>query len=448
MEAIHSEPLVSGDYDVLDLPTVESPLSESISQDDDQRARRSDRESSESRLLQVIAVAANEASTPEDALQIALDRICVHTGWPVGHAYLVSDDSSDLIPTKIWHFDAPASRFETFRRLTEVIRIPRGNGLVGKVLETGEPDWVLDINEGPSPRARIASESLPVKAGFAFPVLIGPEVVAVLEFFSTEAVAPDRAWLKVTANIGTQLGRVIERARAKEFQTRMMGVIGHDLKNPLNVVTLSAQALAESKTLSERDRTAAFRIQAVAGRMQRIIHDLIDYSSARVGGGITVWPAAAELDEICREVLSEIASSHADREIHYETEGEGGGSWDRPRLHQVLENLVINAIKYSPSDAPVRLRWRGLRDHLIIVVHNSGEPISKALLPHIFEPFRRGTNIDSVDSGVGLGLYIVREIVRAHGGMISVQSNEGGTTFIVQIPRHAKYAGRRTQSAR
>ncbi len=165
-------------------------------------------------LLQKIAVASNEAESVELAIQLALDEICAHTGWPVGHAY-ITDSNGELLPTKTWHLENP-ERFETFKKVTEATSLPPGVGLPGRVLEIGKPAWIMDVTKDHNfPRAKLA-ENIAVEAGFAFPVLIGTEVVAVLEFYSGETVEPDEQLLEVMTNIGTQLGRVVERKRAEE----------------------------------------------------------------------------------------------------------------------------------------------------------------------------------------------------------------------------------------
>ncbi|MGH7423472.1 MAG: PAS domain S-box protein, partial [Candidatus Methylomirabilales bacterium] len=167
------------------------------------------------RLLQKIAVAANEASVVDKAIQVCLDEICTLTEWPVGHAYmLAADGTGELVTTELWHLNHP-NRFETFRKVTEVTRFAPGVGLPGRVLASGRPAWIIDVTKDPNfPRATFAQD-IGVKAGFGFPVMVGTAVVAVLEFFSAEAIEPDEPLLEVMAHIGTQLGRVIERTQAK-----------------------------------------------------------------------------------------------------------------------------------------------------------------------------------------------------------------------------------------
>jgi len=166
------------------------------------------------KLLHKIAVASNEASTIEDIMQFAIDQVCEHTGWPVGHVFL-ADSTGTLAPTTLWHIEVP-ELFETFRKVTEATHFPPEIGLPGRVLASGKPAWIMDVTKDPNfPRAKLAND-IGVRAGFGFPVLNGKEVVAVLEFFSEKAKEPDEALLEVMAQIGTQLGRVVERKRAEK----------------------------------------------------------------------------------------------------------------------------------------------------------------------------------------------------------------------------------------
>jgi PAS domain S-box-containing protein len=167
-------------------------------------------------LLQKVAIAANEALTIEDAMRTCLDQVCAHTGWPVGHVYFAAGDAAgSLIPSTIWSLQ-DAERFATFREVTERTPLTSGIGLPGRVLASGKPAWIIDVTQDANfPRSQRAAD-IGVRAGFGFPVLVGKEVVAVLEFFSPEAPEPDEALLEVMAHIGTQLGRVVERTRAEE----------------------------------------------------------------------------------------------------------------------------------------------------------------------------------------------------------------------------------------
>jgi len=169
------------------------------------------------RLLQLAAVAANEAETVEDALRTTLDEVCAYTGWPVGHAWLPSP-TGELVSTGIWHLDDP-ERFRVFRDVSGAVRFAPGTGLPGEVAAAGQPVWVEDL-EGDPHFVRGRAADVRVRAAFAFPVLIGREVAGVLEFFHDTPAAPDPALLEAMTHIGVQLGRVVERTRAREELSR------------------------------------------------------------------------------------------------------------------------------------------------------------------------------------------------------------------------------------
>jgi len=168
------------------------------------------------KLLQEIGFSANEAATLESVLQLAVDRICAYTGWPVGHIYLRSSESaSELISTDIWHIDQP-EKYQAFRTATELTNTPSEVGLPGQVLVNGEPKWITDITQEPAFIPILKGNDQPVRAGMFFPILVGKDVAGVLEFFSGEVVEPDQALIELIGQIGTQLGRVVERKQAEE----------------------------------------------------------------------------------------------------------------------------------------------------------------------------------------------------------------------------------------
>ncbi|PSJ44407.1 hybrid sensor histidine kinase/response regulator [Zobellella endophytica] len=177
------------------------------------------------RLNQIITRAANEANSVDEAMQTALDQVCAHTGWPVGHAWYPADPpATGLIPARLWHL-SNGERFRLFRELTEASHYGSSLGLPERVLASGEPAWIPDVTRDPDFQRARQGQDIGVRAGAAFPVLVGPRVVAVLEFFSDQVQEPDRSLLTVMGQIGTQLGRVIEREQAaralRESQRRL-----------------------------------------------------------------------------------------------------------------------------------------------------------------------------------------------------------------------------------
>lgn len=165
-----------------------------------------------------IAVYSNEKQPLEKALHKGLKRICEETGWPVGHIYFTAEDSREgLVPSVIWYLEKP-DRFDTFKTITENTPLAPGVGLPGRVMASKKPAWIPDVTKDENfPRAKLA-EDIGVHAGFAFPIFIEKEVVGVMEFFSSKTLEPDEEILESMENIGTQIGRVLERKRAEEKQ--------------------------------------------------------------------------------------------------------------------------------------------------------------------------------------------------------------------------------------
>jgi diguanylate cyclase (GGDEF)-like protein len=162
-------------------------------------------------LLEAVVSKSNESVTVQDALQGAVDAVCAHTSWPVGHAYVRDSASGDLVPSTTWHVEHP-KQFAAFRDLTEKTSFAIGVGLPGRVLATGAAAWITDVAADPA----FARQNLGVRGAFAFPIHTDGEITAVLEFFTAPAVAPDAALLEVMAQIGSHLGRVLERITAQE----------------------------------------------------------------------------------------------------------------------------------------------------------------------------------------------------------------------------------------
>jgi diguanylate cyclase (GGDEF)-like protein len=162
-------------------------------------------------LLEAVVSASNESSSEQDALQGAVDAVCAHTSWPVGHAYVREPSSGDLVPSTSWHIEHP-KQFAAFRRMTEQTTFCEGVGLPGRVLATGKAAWITDVTTD----ANFARQNLGVRGAFAFPIHADGAITAVLEFFTAPAVAPDPALLEVMAQIARHLGRVLERIRAQD----------------------------------------------------------------------------------------------------------------------------------------------------------------------------------------------------------------------------------------
>ena len=173
-----------------------------------------------SKLIKTIAVASNETGAIDETLRFCIRQVCEFAEWPLGHLYLAAENPSDgLVPTQFWYVEEPG-QFDTFQKVTQETPLEAGVGLPGRVLVSGEPVWIIDVTKDLNfPRAKLAQD-IGVKAGFAFPILIGIRVVGVMEFFSPKAVEPDPQMLYIMAQIGTLLGRVLERKQAQDENER------------------------------------------------------------------------------------------------------------------------------------------------------------------------------------------------------------------------------------
>jgi signal transduction histidine kinase len=220
-----------------------------------------------------------------------------------------------------------------------------------------------------------------------------------------------------------------------EVRERFLAILGHDLRNPLNTIKVAGSLLLVMD-LPEAAGSFVKRIVRAADRMIRMINDLLDFAAVR-SGVLKIERRYADLRDVCNEVADELRLVHPHREIVVDARGDLAGDWDVPRIAQVVSNLLSNAVTYSPHGTLVRLEARGHESDVTIDVHNEGKPIPDAVQARIFEPFQRGdASGGSAQGGVGLGLFIACEMVRAHGGTISLLSEEGrGTTFKLKIPR-------------
>jgi signal transduction histidine kinase len=240
--------------------------------------------------------------------------------------------------------------------------------------------------------------------------------------------------------------RVSEREAADAKDTvrekdRHIGVLGHDLRNPLFGIVAGLSLLARSKNLSAAERTNVARMLRSGERIATMIRDLLDYTRTSLGA-FPHHPVPMDLRIVCEAAVEELRSMHPGRRLTCEVAGDMEGNWDPVRLHQVVSNLVGNALDHRQGMVSVRVE---VAEHdVVLSVHNDGEPIPPDVLPILFEPFRRG---DRSPDGLGLGLFIVREIIRQHGGTIDVRSSpDAGTTFVSRWPRHAAQTSRHLQS--
>lgn len=227
--------------------------------------------------------------------------------------------------------------------------------------------------------------------------------------------------------------------QAKEV---FLAILGHDLRTPLGAIYTSASFLVESQDLQEPALSLTSRIARSASRTVTMVGDLLDFTRARLGGGIPIVRRPMAIGKLVHEVVDEVCTLNPERKFEVETRREGDGEWDRERLSQALSNLVSNAVQHGDESSAIHVEVVGGDADVRISIQNRGTPIPRDRLDGIFNPMKpRNKIIEPATGGpqgsLGLGLYIAQQIVQAHDGFIEVESNvEHGTTFTVCLPRH------------
>ncbi|HKC93735.1 MAG TPA: GAF domain-containing sensor histidine kinase [Nitrospira sp.] len=439
------------------------------------------RRQEEVKLLQMIAVAANQTSMVQNAMQFAIDAVCADTGWPVGHVYFLSEDGTgELASGKLWHLESP-ERFKRFRDMTEVTDFKAGVGLPGQVLSSGKPLWVTDITKDRNfPRSQ-AAEAVGLRAAFAFPVLIGQEVVGVLEFFSADPSQPDEALLEVMAHVGTQLGRVIERKRGEEallqnttrleqalaenvrlyediklqknqleiankHKSQFLANMSHELRTPLNAILGYTQLILSNiyGDVPAKISEILQRISVSGHHLLSLINDVLDLSKIEAGQ-LQLVIKEYSIGDVVQDVLTTMEPLAEQKRLALKANIPLNlplGSGNAGRIKQVLLNLVGNAIKFT-DHGEVSVEVCHGEDRFIVQVSDTGPGIDPVEQQRIFEEFQQGDRSRTrKKGGTGLGLTIAKQIVKLHGGRLWVESTVGqGSTFSFSLPRRFKPSG-------
>jgi signal transduction histidine kinase len=316
-------------------------------------------------------------------------------------------------------------------------------GPLADALRTATPVWLEDSDaahgDPPSPAALAA---LPLR------VRSGTLVVGVLAFEWTTPPTPDaRAAAAEVARLGAPalhraLRNDVERDRAADAEVRareahrrarqqehLMAVAGHDLRTPLQTVIMGARLVTQQGLLTPAQAVTAGRMARSAERAAGIIRDLLDLGRARQGLAVRIAPRPADLGALAEAAVVELEQAYPERVIGCTVRGDAAGVWDAGRLSRVLSNLVQNALEHGGSRARVGVEVDGERDEVRLTVRHDGPPMSRERIARVLDP---------ASGHAGLGLAIVREIVRAHGGALAARSSpEDGTVFEVALPRQS-----------
>jgi signal transduction histidine kinase len=231
-------------------------------------------------------------------------------------------------------------------------------------------------------------------------------------------------------------------AQVEQSRNLLLGMLGHDMRSPLNTILTTSSCLA-ALNAGEQVSVSAARLILSGAAMQTLLDDLVDFNRTKLGLGMKVVPSDIDLAAVVTDELEQLRGAHPSRRIELAAIGSSRGRWDGARLQQLVRNLVSNAIRYGSPDTAVRVALHGEEAEVRVEVTNSGLTVDPSALSQIFDPLKRGAEHgDSNDAlgGLGLGLFIVREIARAHGGDVEARSDGGETTFAVRLPRHHRAA--------
>ena len=221
-----------------------------------------------------------------------------------------------------------------------------------------------------------------------------------------------------------------------------VGILGHDLRTPLNAVVMASQIILDAPELHDRNLGLTRQTLSSALRMNSMVSDLLDFTRGRLGSGIPITREELDLGAVVRQVIEEVRLAHPDSVIQSSEIGDLKVRLDRGRIAQVVLNLLTNAVQYGTPKSVIGVSMIGESADVVLRVHNSGTPIPPSELTGIFSPFKRLASENAASGGssnLGFGLYIVERIVTAHGGSVDVRSSTAaGTLFSIRLPRHSE----------
>lgn len=380
-------------------------------------------------ILHALAGTVNQAATLEQVFEAALEALS--SALDAQRSSILTFDDDDVMRFKAWH-----GLSAEYRAAVE------GHSPWSRKSAKPTPILVSDVSVDQALAAYLpVFEAEGIRALGFIPLIAGGKLLGKFMIYFGEPHAFSEHEREVAVAVANHVAAAIMRfwsvkelQRTVHFNEVFTAMLGHDLRNPLSGITAAAQVMLMRPDAPQFAKPLA-RILRSGDRMSRMIDQLLDFTRVRLGSGIPIRREPSDLHEVMTEVVEELRSVHPGREVNVRQHGDCRGQWDVDRLAQVFSNLVANAIHHG-ADRPVDVHLDGTAPGRVEVrVHNDGT-IQTDVLPKLFEPLAGRDRRSEKSAGLGLGLYISRQVVLAHAGTIEVDSDAAlGTLFKVTLPR-------------
>jgi signal transduction histidine kinase len=371
-----------------------------------------------------------------DRVEIVLDAALAALETAVGakRAAILTFDAEGVMRFRAWK-----NLSDTYRRAVE------GHSPWSRDAVAPQPVLVSDVEADPSMTSFLPLFHEEGIGSLAFiPLVTRGQLIGKFMIYYERRHVYSEQEVELASAIAHHLASVTARFAAFSkleetirYNDLFAGILAHDLRNPLGAMMTAAQIVLMRKE-GEGDRNAkpVSRIISSGQRMLRMIDQLLDVTRARAGGGISVEPRHSNLTDLCSQAIDEIELAFPQWTITRESHGDLGGVWDPDRLLQIISNLLSNAGQHGRPEGTVAVKLDGRDEQTVTLEVHNGGAIPESLLPMLFDPFRGSRQRPDASRGLGLGLYIVKEIANAHGGSIDVSSSDTeGTTFVLSLPR-------------
>lgn len=419
------------------------------------------RKQSEARLATEHAITKTlaDATNLETTTPVILQKFCEHMEADICCLWQLDKLGKKLVCTHIVTSDK-AGDVESFIAESRRLNFSRGIGLPGQVWEKNAPIWLPNtVRGGKFPRATFAA-TVGLHSAVGFPIKIGKEFYGVIEFFTRRPLMSDQSLLNMLEATGSEIGQFIQRKRveaerenlllrekslreqaetASRLKDEFLATVSHELRTPLNAIIGWGQILQAGDLTPEKQEDALETIYRNAKSQAQLINDLLD-TSHLITGNLRLNLSPTAIIPVIEAAIDVVRPAAAAKGITFSTAYNAkveAITCDSQRLQQMIWNLLINAVKFTPANGQVKVTLEQKKDTIKIIVSDTGEGISPEFLPFVFDRFRQADSSSTrMHDGLGLGLAIVRHLAELHGGSVTVASDgrEKGATFTINLP--------------